>query len=116
MNYLYALSIRICLIALTQLPWAIAQGYEGWHIDDVQVLVPAAQPAGFSVNDVSVTEGNTGTTPAVFTVSLSNPSSAPISVNFATADGTALAASDYAAASGSISFAPLETTPSIIPS
>jgi len=66
-----------------------------------------------AINDVSVTEGNTGTTPAVFTVSLSNPSSAPVSVNFATADGTALAASDYAAASGSISFAPLETMKTI---
>lgn len=66
-----------------------------------------------TIDDVSVTEGNTDTTPAVFTVSLSNPSSAPVSVSFATADGTALAASDYAAAAGSVSFAPLETTKTI---
>ena len=66
-----------------------------------------------AIADVSVTEGNTGTTPAVFTVSLSNPSSMPVSVNVATADGTALAASDYVTASGSLSFAPLETTKTI---
>jgi len=52
-----------------------------------------------SINDVSVTEGNSGLTPAVFTVSLSNPSSTPISVAFATADGTAKAGSDYVALS-----------------
>ena len=66
------------------------------------------------VNDVSVVEGNTGTTAAVFTVSLSNPSSSAVSVNFATADGTATTANhDYAAATGTVLFAPLETTKTI---
>src|SRR5206468_359280 len=42
-----------------------------------------------SINDVTVAEGNAGTTSAVFTVSLSVPSSQTVTVNYATADGTA---------------------------
>ena len=35
-----------------------------------------------SINDVSVTEGNSGLTPAVFTVTLSHPSTVPVSVRW----------------------------------
>jgi hypothetical protein len=58
-----------------------------------------------SINDVSVAEGNSGTKLATFTVSLSNPSSASITVKYATADGTATAGSDYVSASGTLTFA-----------
>src|SRR2546428_692986 len=67
-----------------------------------------------SINDVSVTEGNSGTSNATFTVSLTNPSSAAVTVDYATADGTALAGSDYVAASGSLTFAPGETSQSVM--
>jgi hypothetical protein len=67
-----------------------------------------------SIGDVTVTEGNTGTVSASFTVNLSAASSQPITVQFATADGTAtVAAGDYQAASGTISFAPGETSKTI---
>ena len=89
------------------LPFAIAQGFEGWYVDDVQVLVPAAQPAGLSVNDVTVTEGNDGTRHAVFTV-IRSGGGGPASVRYATADGSATAAGDYQAASGILTFAPGE--------
>ena len=90
------------------LPFAIAQGFEGWYVDDVQVLVPAAQPAGMSVNDVTVTEGNDGARQAVFTVTRSD-GGGPASVRYATADGSAtVAAGDYQAASGTLSFGPGE--------
>jgi hypothetical protein len=49
-----------------------------------------------SVNDVTVTEGNAGPTNAVFTVSLSTPSAQQVTVDFATANGTALTPGDYA--------------------
>ncbi len=52
---------------------------------------------GFTVSDVTVTEGNAGTTPAVFVVTLSGPSSFVVTVQVATADGTATAPSDYTA-------------------
>ena len=64
-----------------------------------------------SVNDVSVTEGNTGTLQATFTVTLSpaNPTQA-VTVNYATANGSATAGSDYVAANGTLTFAPSVTT------
>jgi len=42
-----------------------------------------------SINDVTVTEGNAGTTTASFTVSLSAPSASTVTASYATADGTA---------------------------
>jgi subtilisin family serine protease len=92
------------------LPFAISHGYEGWHVDDVQVLVPAAtQPAGLSVNDVTVSEGNDGTTRAVFTVTRSS-GNGKATVRYATTDGSATAAAgDYQPASGTLSFASGET-------
>ena len=63
-----------------------------------------------AINDVSVVEGNDGTVEVIFTVSLSAPSPQTVTVNFATSDGTATAASgDYDAASGTITFDPYET-------
>jgi hypothetical protein len=60
-----------------------------------------------SINDVSLNEGNAGTTAFTFTVSLSQASLGTVTVNFATADGTAtLADNDYATNSGTVTFAP----------
>ncbi len=59
-----------------------------------------------TINDISVNEGNSGTTNATFTVTLSDVQGAPgpITVNYATANGTALAGSDYTAANGTLTF------------
>ncbi|MFS8383687.1 autotransporter domain-containing protein [Xanthomonas campestris] len=64
-----------------------------------------AQPT-LSIDDVSVSEGNSGTTTATFTVTLSAASGQTVSVNYASADGTATAGSDYVARSGTLTFAP----------
>jgi subtilisin family serine protease len=61
-----------------------------------------------SIGDVTVTEGNSGTTTATFTVTLAGFSEAPVTVNWATANGSAVAGTDYAAGSGSLTFAPGE--------
>jgi hypothetical protein len=67
-----------------------------------------------SVNNVALPEGNTGTTPFTFTVSLSNASYQSITVNYATADGTATVANnDYQAASGTLTFAPGVTSQTV---
>jgi glucose/arabinose dehydrogenase/Ca2+-binding RTX toxin-like protein len=50
-----------------------------------------------TISDVTVTEGDTGTTAAVFTVSLTSTSGVPVTVQYSTADGSATAGSDYTA-------------------
>ena len=52
-----------------------------------------------SIADVAIAEGNSSTKLATFTVLLSAASSSPVSYSIATANGTALAGSDYAASS-----------------
>ena len=53
-----------------------------------------------SISDVTVTETASGTTDAVFTVSLSAASGLPTTFTYATADGTATAGADYEATGG----------------
>ncbi|HUR76445.1 MAG TPA: Calx-beta domain-containing protein [Acidimicrobiales bacterium] len=69
-------------------------------------VTPRALPS-VSVRDASVTETNTATT-ATFNVVLSAASTSAVSVQYATADNTAKAASDYTAKSGTVTFAPGE--------
>ena len=58
-----------------------------------------------SVTGAAVKEGAAGTTAkSVFTLSLSAASATPVTVAYATADGTAKAGSDYTASSGTITF------------
>ncbi|MBE8966908.1 DUF4347 domain-containing protein [Nostocales cyanobacterium LEGE 12452] len=77
----------------------------------VNIINDDSQPT-ISISDVSVTEGNTGaTTNANFTISLSNPSSQQITVNYNTSDGTAqIVDYDYNSDSGTIVFNPGETS------
>ena len=65
----------------------------------------AAEP-DIRISDITVNEGNAGTTNFTFTVSLSAPPAAtPASVDWATANGTALAGSDFASGSGTLTWA-----------
>jgi hypothetical protein len=70
-------------------------------------------PPTISVGDVSVAEGDTGTTLAVFAVSLSGAGTTTVTVDYATADAGARAGSDYVAASGTLTFAAGETSKSV---
>lgn len=73
--------------------------------------------AKISINDVSVDEGNAGTTPATFTVTLDQASAGPVTVSYATSNGPAPAAtagSDYDAANGTVTFAPGETSKPVV--
>ena len=65
------------------------------------------------IDNVTVTEGNTGTTPAVFTVTLTPASSQTVTVDYATADQSAQAGTDYTSTQGTLTFAPGETTKTI---
>ncbi|MBX7072493.1 MAG: hypothetical protein K1X71_05045 [Pirellulales bacterium] len=72
-----------------------------------------AQPA-LSINDVSIVEGNAGQSILKFTISLSNPSASPVSVNVSTQDGTAVSTppgADYEALTNfAVNFLPGETS------
>src|ERR1051325_807095 len=59
-----------------------------------------------SINDVSVTEGNSGTKAATFTLTLSGPSVEPIAIRAITAPGTATASSDYTSINLVVTFQP----------
>jgi hypothetical protein len=63
-----------------------------------------------TINDVIVNEG-AGT--ATFTVTLAGTATTPITLGFATSDGTAKAGLDYSATTGTLTFAPGETSKSI---
>jgi hypothetical protein len=76
----------------------------------------AQVPPQITISDVTAREGRSGTTLFVFTVSLSDPSDQAVTVHFSTADGTAISSgtgADYQAQSGTLTFAPGETTKTI---
>ena len=66
-----------------------------------------------AVGDATVVEGNAGVSDAVFTVTLSAASGSSVTVNFATANGSALAGADYVVTSGTLTFNPGVTTQTI---
>lgn len=70
----------------------------GLSVDDLTVVFggTASSTPGLTIGNVSVPEGNSGTTTATFSVSLSAPAPAGgVTFDIATADGTAQAGSDY---------------------
>jgi len=62
---------------------------------------------GVSINNVSVAEGNTAATNAIFTVSLAAPPTENITVDFKTVDVTTTAGTDYIPANGTVLFTTL---------
>jgi hypothetical protein len=71
------------------------------------------RPRSLRIGDATVKEGNTGTTAANFTVTLSEASTETITVAYATGGGTAIPGSDFQAASGTLTFAPGETSQTV---
>src|SRR5438874_1784253 len=60
------------------------------------------------ISDITVIQGDKGQTPAEIMVCLSHVASEPVTVEFSTENGTAIAGADYVATSGSIKFEPGE--------
>jgi choice-of-anchor C domain-containing protein len=82
-----------------------AQGVATIVNDDV----PPGGPE-ISVGDVAVREGDEGTVPALFVVTLSEPAFVPVSVNYSLAGGTALVGYDVQLANGTLTFEPGEVS------
>jgi hypothetical protein len=76
--------------------------------------VGASTPPSLSIDDVATPEGNSGTTPLSFKVTLSHAATKAVSVNYTTGDETATAPSDYVAAKGTLAYSPGETTKTIV--
>ncbi len=85
---------------------------ESWGIEDVEVILNySVLPIALTVDDITLNpEGDSGISPVDFTVSLNQLSMMPVTVDFATADGTATAGLDYQPISGTLTFAPGVTT------
>jgi probable HAF family extracellular repeat protein len=83
--------------------------------DDLGVGTIADDEPRLRISDVSKQEGNSGTTLFLFTVTLSAAYDQPVTVTFATADGTARASDDdYVPVSGTVTFAPGQTSATIV--
>lgn len=73
--------------------------------DQADAVISPTLPS-LSINDVTVTEGDSGMVTATFRVSMSTTSLVPVLVNYATADNNATSPADYNAASGTLTFPP----------
>jgi chitinase len=81
----------------------------------VAALEDRRTPAAMlSIDDATVLEGNAGTQNAVVTVRLTEPHGNSVTVNYRTADGSALAGTDYSAVSGKLTFARNEMSKSVL--
>jgi uncharacterized repeat protein (TIGR02543 family) len=76
--------------------------------DDVSIDVVGGQPS-LTIDDVFVSEGQN----AVFTVSVLAAQGGSVTINYATANGSAVAPGDYSARSGTLSFSGSTTTRTI---
>jgi hypothetical protein len=91
---------------------------EGWYVDEMKVqgCVPNPTPS-LAIDDVTAEEADAHEVVApdhspllTFAVSLSAPSAQTVTVNWSTADGTAVAGVDYTPGSGTLTFPPGSTT------
>jgi Calx-beta domain len=80
----------------------------------VEALEGRSVPASLSIGDFTVVEGDSGIRNAAVVVTLSEPSTKNVTVNYRTTDGTTTAGSDYDAVWGRLTFAGGETEKTIL--
>ncbi|REJ53046.1 MAG: endo-1,3-1,4-beta-glycanase ExsH [Microcystis aeruginosa DA14] len=68
----------------------------------------------FTISNPTIVENNSGTNNLIFKVTLSTTSTQTITVNYATANNTATAGSDYTAKTGTLTFTPGQISQDII--
>jgi len=84
------------------------------HLDTTPLGASAPPPVpSVSVDDVTVTEGDSGTTNAVFTVALSEPTPATVKVDYHASPRSATLGSDFLATSGTLTFPPNDTSQTV---
>jgi hypothetical protein len=83
--------------------WAAASDDTPGAVNVSQTFLGGATEDVVAIGDASITEGDAGTAVLTFTVTRSGNATS-FTVDFATADGSATAGSDYVAASGTLAF------------
>jgi uncharacterized repeat protein (TIGR01451 family) len=79
----------------------------------VATIADDDSPPVILFSDVSILEGNSGSTTGAMTITLSQPSGRTVTVGYVMQDGTALQGSDYVSTSGTLTFTPGLTNRSI---
>ncbi|QYL17129.1 cellulase family glycosylhydrolase [Mycolicibacterium pallens] len=85
-------------------PGAVGSAPTNLKVNGVAVSTPPTTPS-ISIADTTLAEGNSGTSNATFTVTLSKSATTPVTVTYATANGTATAGADFTNATGTLTFA-----------
>ena len=101
-------------VILTLLPGA---GYAAGTVarGEVQITSDDRPPLPtLSIANASVAEGNSGSRDLAFTITLSAAQTLPVSVSWSTANGTAIAGSDFSPRSGQVVFAPGQTSRTVL--
>jgi len=94
----------------TSFSYTVSDGNGGTATAAVSVAVTPSTLPELSIDDVSVTEGDAGTTTVTFTVTQATPSATATTVSYATANGEATSPDDYLAASGTTQIAVGDTS------
>ncbi len=98
-------------LALTSVQNDRGEEIEGVFPSGVGTIVNDDAQPSFAIDNVTLAEGNSGTTAFVFTVTKTGATAFTTSVNYVTQDGTATAPSDYTALpSTTLTFLPNETS------
>lgn len=93
-------------------PGNVTSGPTGYILNGAPVGGGSAAPV-LSIGDVTVKEGNSGTLTASVPITLSRAMDSPVSVKYATKNGTAVSGGDYRAVSGTVTFAAGQTKKTI---
>ncbi|MCF6325342.1 MAG: hypothetical protein L3J89_13655 [Gammaproteobacteria bacterium] len=80
--------------------------------DDTAITLPVIPV--LQIGNISVSESDSSTTAAAFSITLSSISSNTVTVDYTTSDGTAIASEDYVSKNGTLSFAPGETSKTVM--
>ncbi len=91
---------------------ALASAPTNLKVNGVAVSTPPTTPS-ISIADTTVAEGNSGTSNATFTVTLSKAATTPVTVTYATANGTATAGADFTGSTGTLTFNPGVTSQTV---
>src|SRR5208337_4698450 len=86
---------------------------DAYYGNNTATVITPVTPPIISIANSSVVQGSIGTTNMAFAVTLAVASPQTITVNYATANGTAVAGTNYIATNGVVSFPPGVTSQSI---